>query len=89
MDRETIVFEYRMNGMSEGDAEIHADIYFSELDKLENLRAENERLTAENERLRAAFTKPDHEILAKVCYGVNCYPDELADMLETYWEALK
>ena len=44
MDRETIVYEYRMNGMSEGDAEVHADIYCSKLDELATLRAENERL---------------------------------------------
>ena len=82
MDRETIVYEYRMNGMSEDDAEVHADIYCAKLDELATLRAENERL-------REAFTKPEHEILAKVCYGVNCYPDELAEILESYWEALK
>lgn len=64
-------------------------MYRNKDDMISEMRAEITQLRAENERLREAFTKPDHEILAKVCYGVNCYPDELADMLETYWEALK
>lgn len=46
-------------------------------------------MRAENERLRGAFTKPDREVLRAVCYGTVCYADEFAEILESYWEALK
>lgn len=46
-------------------------------------------LQAENERLREALTNPNYEHLAAACDGVNCYPSELAFILEQYYAALK